>query len=189
MFCLLFTSKPRSRASLHIWTVRMLDISSGNVGSLDLALIDASKHSREHAAKLEMFLSKCGDMWNENISGCVCKSFSRGDFKRCMFLVLEEELRFCCCCCCSGVSSSSSSSSSLTSYLLPVFPNRRKRTDVTALSKTNLHILHRLFTHASKTKRKNGLKFSTEIANTPRQSQAPMAIEANATNAIWRKIV
>ena len=68
----------------------MLEISSGNVGSLDLALIDASKHSREHAAKLEMFLSKCGDMWNENISGCVCKSFSRGDFKRCMFLVLEE---------------------------------------------------------------------------------------------------
>ncbi|CAL6395117.1 unnamed protein product [Bathycoccus prasinos] len=134
MFCLLFTSKPRSRASLHIWTVRMLDISSGNVGSLDLALIDASKHSREHAAKLEMFLSKCGDMWNENISG-------------------------------------------------------RKRTDVTALSKTNLQILHRPFTHASKTKRKNGLKFSTHIANTPRQSQEKMAIEANATNAIWRKIV
>ncbi|CAL6401983.1 unnamed protein product [Bathycoccus prasinos] len=143
MFCLLFTSKPRSRASLHIWTVRMLDISSGNVGSLDLALIDASKHSREHAAKLEMFLSKCGDMWNENISGCVCKSFPRGDFKR---------------------------------Y-------------VTALSKTNLHILHGLFTHASKTKRKNGLKFSMHMANTPRQNQAPMAIEANATNAIWRKIV
>ncbi|CAL6404261.1 unnamed protein product [Bathycoccus prasinos] len=115
MFCLLFTSKPRSRASLHIWTVRMLDISSGNVGSLDLALIDASKHSREHAAKLEMFLSKCGDMWNENISGP--------------------------------------------------------------------------FTHASKTKRKNVLKFSTHIANTPRQSQEKMAIEANATNAIWRKIV
>ena len=88
MFCLLFTSKPRSRASLHIWTVRMLDISSGNVGSLDLALIDASKHSREHAAKLEMFLSKCGDMWNENISGCVCRSFSRGD-KRYMFLEQE----------------------------------------------------------------------------------------------------
>ena len=186
MFCLLFTSKPRSRASLHIWTVRMLEISSGNVGSLDLALIDASKHSREHAAKLEMFLSKRGDMWNENISGCVCKSFSRGAFKRCMFLVLEEELRFCCC---SGVSSSSSSSSSLTSSSRLLPKNRRKRTDVTALSKTNLHILHRLFTHASKTKRKNGLKFSTQIANTPRQSQAPMAIEANATNAIWRKIV
>ena len=125
-------------------------------------------------------------MWNENISGCVCKSFSRGAFKRCMFLVLEEELRFCCC---SGVSSSSSSSSSLTSSSRLLPKNRRKRTDVTALSKTNLHILHRPFTHASKTKRKNGLKFSTHIANTPRQSQEKMAIEANATNASRRRTV